>query len=589
VDAIKFTQRAKFELKQLSFQISSTSNAIVTTNSSSGQRATWLSNIEQIYIEGAANHTGRGMDLDNFFRGTVRNIDMNQVGNGIRLTAIDSSTNYNPGDSIFERIFIELNTQSNTKAIELVSNLTGTVNQLSFDMVEGISAGATGQKFIACTGSLGCNWNSFRNLNAEGFRNIVDISAGNYNDFTFNYTITENSATSTYFKFASGARLNRVTAKNVDTNAQNVVIWDDANSTTGQGNTLENTKITGSALSISYATTTASILKAVLDDAVGTQTYLDTSDAQLKNPGENRLLYWNNALSKMDWIATSSLGISGGSLSGGTNGLLALWSSATTLVTSLFMDNGTVTGIGATSSTERFNVASTTGNTMFSVGVNGQLSIATTTAATTTLTDISLPSLVQKWFSATVLPGLEKLFVTQASSTPASFAFDEMSVARSRITPGSGTTYNLDNVGAVTSGCTVLKLAPSAVLNAIFASYRIRHSSVVTTPNQICGVFVTNETQFFRGGTNTTQNIGGFNFFARVSIDNWTAGNRLFVGLTASTTPISGTSTLAGVRDTVGFGIHQGSTTLTLMSNDASGNVTETTLTGVPAIQAGME
>lgn len=287
------------------------------------------------------------------------------------------------------------------------------------------------------------------------------------------------------------------------------------------------------------------------------------------------------------WVATSSLGISGGSLSGGTNGLLALWSSATTLVTSLFMDNGTVTGIGATSSTERFNVASTTGNTMFSVGINGQLSLATTTAATTTLTTVTLPSAVQKWFSATVLPGLEKLFVTQASSTPISFATDYTDAALTRIVPGTGTTFTIENTGAMTVACTASKLAPSAVLSDFYATYRIRYASVVTTPNQICGMFTTSETQFFRG-SNTAPNAGGFKFFARVGTDAWTAGNRFFVGLTASTTPISGTSTLLGVRDTIGFGVHQGSTTMVVISNDATGNVTETTIPGMPAMASNM-
>lgn len=89
------------------------------------------------------------------------------------------------------------------------------------------------------------------------------------------------------------------------------------------------------------------------------------------------------------WVSTSSLGITGGgggSLTGtGSNGLVALWNSATNLVTGLFADNGTVAGVGATSSVARFNiqgspsltnvleVSSSTGSDLFTINGKGDL------------------------------------------------------------------------------------------------------------------------------------------------------------------------------------------------------------------------
>jgi hypothetical protein len=87
------------------------------------------------------------------------------------------------------------------------------------------------------------------------------------------------------------------------------------------------------------------------------------------------------------WVATSSLGISGGgSLSGGTNGYVARWTSASTLSSGLFMDNGTVAGVNATSSSytfnvqgsgalNPFNVASSSGSSLLSVSLDGKLKI----------------------------------------------------------------------------------------------------------------------------------------------------------------------------------------------------------------------
>ena len=79
-----------------------------------------------------------------------------------------------------------------------------------------------------------------------------------------------------------------------------------------------------------------------------------------------------------------------GGITGGTNGFLALWTSASTLSTGLFADNGVVAGINATSSSytfnvqgsggvNPFNVASSSGATLFSILANGRVGIGTTT------------------------------------------------------------------------------------------------------------------------------------------------------------------------------------------------------------------
>ncbi len=87
-------------------------------------------------------------------------------------------------------------------------------------------------------------------------------------------------------------------------------------------------------------------------------------------------------------IATTTPG--GAALSGGNNGYLARWTSASALSTGLFLDSGTYAGVNATSSSYTFNVqgssgvnplniASSTGTSLFTVLGNGNVGIGTTT------------------------------------------------------------------------------------------------------------------------------------------------------------------------------------------------------------------
>jgi hypothetical protein len=92
------------------------------------------------------------------------------------------------------------------------------------------------------------------------------------------------------------------------------------------------------------------------------------------------------------WVATSTLGITGGSgVTGGAPGMVARFTSATTLSTGLLIDNGTVAGVNATSSTitfnlqgsagsnDIFNIASSSGTSILRVTNAGNIGIGTTT------------------------------------------------------------------------------------------------------------------------------------------------------------------------------------------------------------------
>jgi len=90
------------------------------------------------------------------------------------------------------------------------------------------------------------------------------------------------------------------------------------------------------------------------------------------------------------WVATSTLGITGAGVSGGTNGKVAVFTSASALSTGDLLDNLTVSGVNATSATvsfniqgsgvlNPFNVASSSGASLFTITANGQSGFGSTT------------------------------------------------------------------------------------------------------------------------------------------------------------------------------------------------------------------
>ena len=83
---------------------------------------------------------------------------------------------------------------------------------------------------------------------------------------------------------------------------------------------------------------------------------------------------------------------------------------------------------------------------------------------------------------------------------------------------------------------------------------RALYSSVATTTNQVLGVYGT-EALFFRA---SAPNYGGFYFYSRFTLDTWTNGGRLFVGLsgvgTATAIITSNPSTATNIH-TCGFAV----------------------------------
>jgi hypothetical protein len=269
VTAFTFSQRAKFSIRDLAIIVRGSGNGITTTNSSTAQRACWLSEIRNIYIyddSSSTAHSGWGLDLGNFFRSQVENIDMNQVKNGMRLSALGSSA-FNPGDCTFTRMFIELASGSaGGTAIQLSSNVGGRMNQCNFSMIEMIGTG-TGQTAILLDGTAGNNYNRFWGINVEEFATLLDIEYGRGNTFDFNYVITIDAASTTYFKTTVNAFANRISAAYAETYTQTVTMINDAQTSFNERNRFEHISIQGTAGTVTFTRVDATYLYDIFDNS----------------------------------------------------------------------------------------------------------------------------------------------------------------------------------------------------------------------------------------------------------------------------------------------------------------------------------
>ncbi len=103
------------------------------------------------------------------------------------------------------------------------------------------------------------------------------------------------------------------------------------------------------------------------------------------------------------------------------------------------------------------------------------------------------------------------------------------------------------------------------------------YATVVTTTNQQVGIRPAAAAGLWLRGASAGQ--GGFLFVCRFGIEAWTAGDRLFVGMSAATTALT-TGDPSAIVNMLGFGIDAGDTAITFMHNDGSGTATKTAIAG---------
>ncbi len=221
----------------------------------------------------------------------------------------------------------------------------------------------------------------------------------------------------------------------------------------------------------------------------------------------------------------------------------------------------------ANQATDIFTVSSSTGETLFSIGNTGVLNLATTSdqSAPTSGLDIYAKAIANR-----VVP---KWVGPSGVDTPFQSAIWQNNLVF--FTPGAAAGLWQGTAGSNLGTAAVV--LPTTT-NFWTSSRRSRFSSVVTTLNQQVGTRT--DAMFFRGGS---AGQGGFFMAARVGTDTWTAGDRLFVGFSTGTTAVC-TVNPTTLTNSVGFVVNAGSTTISFMHNDGSGNAVVETITNQPAL-----
>lgn len=357
-DFISFDHIAIPTVSDMSIYLKGKSNGIVATSSNPETRSLWQGDFHNILIAATTTHTGRGINMDGILRSRFDNIEFFQVHNCARFTA---SGNWNPGDFTFNRSFCELDATAGGVAFEFATSSsrvkTGFVNQVKFDMVEGI-ANSTGATFIK---AMPLVWSSFNNLNAEQFDTMVDTVTGYNsisNDYNFNYLTPRAAVGLTLFKLASGAQANKINVKDSN-NPQSITIVSDANANDTARNLFSG--YIGQDGGTGSVTNTGGTL--MIRDIFGYGT-LDTTLAPggftgvFDIAGQLRLL---NGIADGCLRTTSGLVDSTTCGSGGTGAGNSKWATSTVNSQAISPNAATVVGIGTTTPKWALQIASSTG------------------------------------------------------------------------------------------------------------------------------------------------------------------------------------------------------------------------------------
>lgn len=139
---------------------------------------------------------------------------------------------------------------------------------------------------------------------------------------------------------------------------------------------------------------TTSTLQTITVTSTPTFTKITTTNASTTGLTADSIYFSDSGLLSQNCLGTSSngkiqIGSCGSALSGGTNGYVTRWTSTSAVSTGILLDNGTVAGINATSSivtfnvqgagsNAAFNVASSTGTSLFQITATAQVLVCTT-------------------------------------------------------------------------------------------------------------------------------------------------------------------------------------------------------------------
>jgi hypothetical protein len=178
---IRLRNCVRAHVSDLGLTITGTSTGVLAVPSvagAGGRRSAWLSTIARVQVIGPFNgtDTGRAFDMNNVFRASMRDIEVNGTTNGMRW--LNSTADFNAGDSTVDRCFIDIGSGGvNGTAYDIVST-AGNMNQLFFSTCHGIgNPSVAAQACWRISGAGNSSHVRTINCNAEQFATTVSISS----------------------------------------------------------------------------------------------------------------------------------------------------------------------------------------------------------------------------------------------------------------------------------------------------------------------------------------------------------------------------------------------------------------------------
>lgn len=276
---IHISRSAKVHLSGLRLQVAGASHGISAAYSgvaASGYRSFWGSTFEDLHVAGPfdGSHTGYAFHLGSFFRSTFRNLEAAGIGGGIRI--FSENVNFNPGDSVFTRAFMD--TWGNSKrAYSVESTVAGALmNQVEFSMCEAIASGTgcTGY-YLGGAGDV-ASAIKIRGANLEQFDTAVDFANALGCEFDGNYLELRSGATASttqLVNLGAGSIHNRVSKVSMWYTAGTAYLVKSTATDTTQPNLVEHVRIyadTGANITNSIGTAGAVLRKWTVKAGAGT-------------------------------------------------------------------------------------------------------------------------------------------------------------------------------------------------------------------------------------------------------------------------------------------------------------------------------
>lgn len=155
--------------------------AVASTEEAGIHRSAWMSTIARIQVLGPfdGGDTGWALDLDNVFRASIYDVEVNGTTNGIRW--LNSTAEFNGGDSLIARCFVDIGNGAASGTAYAVESTAGNMNQLTFLVCHGIGNPAVaGQVCWKFSGAGNTSHVRTVGCNAEQFATTVQTTATTY-------------------------------------------------------------------------------------------------------------------------------------------------------------------------------------------------------------------------------------------------------------------------------------------------------------------------------------------------------------------------------------------------------------------------